>query len=317
MYTLIQHIEYLMMRYDCVVVPGWGALVAQYSESFYNPSAGVVERPRRSLGFNADVDHNDGLLAQSIVRREGVDYESALRMIAEGVAVYKRQLADGYEVPLGRLGFFHSNEGRAEFIPFYHEMMVDNYFGLRSVSFRPLEEVLPEEPVLPKPTPRIFSRRVWKVAASVAALIGLSVLLTTPITVNHNQNLAGLNLPEMKTAAAVHAPVDWSDFEADLAVGLPTYELRTVAQPAAVEPENGLLLDDGGANLLIIASLSSQRQAEGYIAEHPDLGAHMRVQQSGPKLFLVYVARSGDYNRLLGIRSTLPARYAQSWILER
>ena len=70
MFSIIEHIEYLITCHDCVVVPGWGAFIANYDASTYDATKNVMARPRRSIGFNASVSHNDGLLAQSLMRRE-------------------------------------------------------------------------------------------------------------------------------------------------------------------------------------------------------------------------------------------------------
>ena len=72
-----------MTRHDCVVIPGWGAFIANCSPARYDADREVMERPHRSIGFNASVSHNDGLLAQSLLRREGMDYDEAMRFIAD------------------------------------------------------------------------------------------------------------------------------------------------------------------------------------------------------------------------------------------
>lgn len=65
MFSIIEHIEYLMTRHDCVTVPGWGAFIANYSIAEYDAVHEVFTRPCRTIGFNASVSHNDGLLVQS------------------------------------------------------------------------------------------------------------------------------------------------------------------------------------------------------------------------------------------------------------
>ena len=72
MISIVQHIEYLMMYNDCVVVPGWGALIANYAPS--QLQGDTMLKPRRSIGFNPSITHNDGLLATSIARRHGISY---------------------------------------------------------------------------------------------------------------------------------------------------------------------------------------------------------------------------------------------------
>ena len=95
MFSIIEHIEYLMMRHDCVAIPGWGAFIANYNTSRFDESREVMERPQRNIGFNASADHNDGLLVQSLMRREGLDYDEAMRFIANSVTSFRQQLSKG------------------------------------------------------------------------------------------------------------------------------------------------------------------------------------------------------------------------------
>ena len=95
MITITQHIEYLMMYNDCVVVPGWGALIANYAPS--QLQGDTMLKPRRSIGFNPSITHNDGLLATSIARRHGISYNEACNVIATGVASFKSQMATNIE----------------------------------------------------------------------------------------------------------------------------------------------------------------------------------------------------------------------------
>lgn len=329
MYNIIEHIEYLMMSHDCVVIPGWGALVAQYSESFYNPQAGHIEKPQRKLGFNASVNHNDGLLAQSLVRREGLSYSDALKFIAQSVSSFRQQLSQGNEVSLGRLGFFHSDsDGHIEFIPFYHETCNDNYFGLRSVKFRPLLEMAQEQAnqaetstTRPMTSRRLsMPRHYAQIAASIVALVCLTVLLTTPIIVNHDQQqLASLDLP--KISGPHRQVIDWNHAKIDLAIGLPAEAVLDQQQAqeqakikAQHEAEQNLLLNEGGKYYLVISSLTSAQQVAAFKQSHPDLAAQMQVMKSRGKLYRIYVARSYDPAHLLKIRDQLPENYSDAWI---
>ena len=213
MISLIQHIEYLMMNNDCVVIPGWGALIAQYSESFYNEKSHVIQKPQRQVAFNAAVNHNDGLLAQSLIRRERITYTQAVQCIDQNVESFKKLLAQGDELSFGRLGFFHAtSKGHIEFVPFYHETANDEYFGLRSVKFRTLAEIQAEKQAQQQFEQAVAAamqrrpnhwRRWAQMAASIAVLISLAVLLSTPIISNQdtNPNYASLNLPQVKKAA--------------------------------------------------------------------------------------------------------------------
>ena len=96
------------MQGDCVVVPGWGALVASHVPSTSTQSS--INRPSRLIAFNPSIAHNDGLLAMSVARRHNISYDEACKVIADNVTVFRRQLATGSEVPFGRLGFFKNDD---------------------------------------------------------------------------------------------------------------------------------------------------------------------------------------------------------------
>lgn len=317
MYTIIEHIEYLLTSHDCVVIPGWGALVAQYGESYYNPIAGHIERPRRELGFNASVDHNDGMLAQSLVRREGISYDEAMRFVGQSVSMFRQQLSQGNEVSLGRLGYFHSDDGcRIEFTPFCHEQCVDGYYGLRNVGFRPLaDEAARAEAQAAAAAAfatQATSHRGWnraiQVAASILVLLCLTVILTTPIVVNRShQDYATLNLPSVTKPQRQVIEVQQTDNTSK-----PEVVSQPTEQPA--QPSSQLLLDEGGNCLLVVASFGSAKQAEAYVQMHPDLAGQMQVSRASERLFHVYVARSHDQAHLYALRAKLPEGYGDSWV---
>ena len=72
------------MRNDCVVIPQWGAIIAQQEEPRFEN--GRVMPARRYFTFNAQVDHNDGLIASSLMRRHGITYDQAMREVSAHVA---------------------------------------------------------------------------------------------------------------------------------------------------------------------------------------------------------------------------------------
>lgn len=315
MYTIIEHIEYLLTSHDCVVIPGWGALVAQYGESHYNPVAGHIERPRREVGFNASVNHNDGMLAQSIVRREGISYDDAMRVVSKSVSMFRQQLSQGNEVSLGRLGFFKSTDDqRIEFIPFYHERSNDNYFGLHNVKLRPLSEEAHRAEAAAAFAPQSPRRHAWsrplQVAASILVLLCLTVVLTTPVIVNRNhQDYATLNLPKVTMPQQQVLDMTAADNGTQQAPADHPTE-----QEANVEPASSLLLDEGGNSLLVVASLSSMEQVEVYKQHHADLADKMQVSKASKKLYHVYVARSNDKKHLYALKAQLPDKYKKAWV---
>lgn len=334
-----------MMSHDCVIVPGWGALIAQYSESFYNEDAGIINKPQRKVGFNSSVNHNDGLLAQSIVRREGITYDEAMRFIADSVTTFKQQLnADG-EVSLGRLGFFHNCDGQPDFIPFFHESCNDEYFGLRSINFKTLAQMREEQfaaedqaeaeaaaAIIEKPQQRSWARRAMQIAASVVLLLALVPVLTTPIMREDNKDLAGINLPQMQRPAEASTIVNWDSVNVDLAIALPdqafddkhSHRHHSKVEEEEINNQNDIEIDDkkedilegtsgSGRYYLVVSSLVTNKQVSDYMASHKNLKGKMHVLKRGNKL-RIYVARDNDPSRLMKAKQYLPEEYSDAWV---
>ena len=324
MYSIIEHIEYLMLNNDCVVLPGWGALIAQYSEAMHDHRQGCLVRPQRRVSFNASVNHNDGLLAHSIMRREGVTYDEAVRTITQSVQGLRRQLYREGEVSMGRLGYFQLRNDAVEFMPFLGGVPCDDYFGLRSISVMPLahEEQEGRQVAAVQWTegPQVsFVRRYWQVAASIVMLLGLTALLTTPIVVDKQPSYASMSLTHVSKPHS-QPVVDWSGVKADFVVGLPQGKLgSTQSQAVASSSEktsnpSNLLLDEGGKYSLVISTLSNLKQVSQYMAAHPDMAAHMQVEHASSKIYRIVVARSHDKSRLWRLREQLPPGYEDAWI---
>lgn len=310
MFSIIEHIEYLMTRHDCVAIPGWGAFIANYDPSRFDEDQEVMEHPRRSIGFNASAAHNDGLLAQSIMRREGLDYDEAMRFITDSVATFRQQLTMGCEVSMGRLGFFKLNEGQhIEFVPFEDDNACNRFYGLHDLDIKTvsvLEQELQEEEsaaaaIVPKQR-NLFSRKASQIAASVAVLIGLGVMLTTPIIVDRNHNMASIS-PE------VSAPQSQQ-------LGGMTVQQGVVPQAIETVENHPMIAKVGNASgkyFMVIATLRNQQELDAFKAKYASLVPYMKMLDY-KGYTCVYVARSDDYSTLMGLRGELPESLRDVWI---
>lgn len=76
------HIEYLLLRHDCVVVPGFGAFINARSEARVDSESGQVYPMMREVRFNSALVHDDGLLAGSFARKYRVPFAEGRRCSA-------------------------------------------------------------------------------------------------------------------------------------------------------------------------------------------------------------------------------------------
>lgn len=311
MISMIEHIEYLMLSNDCVVVPGFGAFIAQYTSSNNCAQNSTFTSPKRSISFNASINHNDGLLANSIAKKALIPYAEALKQIEKSTTICRQALSDGSEVPFGRLGFFISNaEGHIEFIPFHHELANDDFFGLQSFSFPTLAErnaqVATEETVsetYSEPEINIgrrnwFSHKAVQIVASIVMLVCLTFALSTPIIVDKpTHQLATLNVPTptMPKHKVVKAE-----------------EISQQKQVKAVSEKKET--NSNGRYAIIICSLKKQSQVAQYFQENKDINPANVIKKNG--YYMIYFNRGDNYQELVKEAKQMPKPYTEFWITQ-
>lgn len=314
MISMIEHIEYLMLNHDCVVVPGFGAFIAQYNNSSIpSENEDTFRSPKRNISFNASITHNDGLLANSIAKKYAISYAEALSIVEQNTTVFKQSLAEGSEIPVGRLGYFFSNsEGNIEFFPFFHPFTVNDYFGLQSFHFPTLEELnaSTEENATPHVQPLIpendapeqstqwWGRKVLQYAASIVVLLGLTFALSTPIVVDApGSQLATMNIPTPK---------------APQKAAKPQKKTPVALQPKATAKQASSPEANDGQFAIVICTLSNEKQVAQFFQWHKDLSPSNVVKHN--KNFLIFYKRGNDVNQLLKEAKAMPKQYSSYWI---
>lgn len=311
MISMIEHIEYLMLSNDCVVVPGFGAFIAQYTSSNNCAQNSTFTSPKRSISFNASINHNDGLLANSIAKKASIPYAEALKQIEKSTTICRQALSDGSEVPFGRLGFFISKaEGHIEFIPFHHELANDDFFGLQSFSFPTLAErnaqVATEETVsetYSEPEINIgrrnwFSHKAVQIAASIVMLVCLTFALSTPIIVDKpTHQLATLNVPT--PTMPKHKVVKTEEIS-----------LQKQVEAASEKKE----ANSNGRYAIIICSLKKQSQVAQYFQENKDINPANVIKKNG--YYMIYFNRGDNYQELVKEAKQMPKPYTEFWITQ-
>lgn len=140
-----RHIEFLLRKHDCVVIPGWGALLCRYVPARYAADGHTMLPPGRELAFNALLSDSDGLLVASVARKEGIPFEAAAAMVQTEVEQMAVTLREEGELQLGRMGRFTATEsGDTVFEPAYLAGVNGNYYGLRPMTLPLIEGVQPE-----------------------------------------------------------------------------------------------------------------------------------------------------------------------------
>ena len=311
MISLIQHIEYLMMYHDCVVVPGWGALIANYRSSEVNGN--TIEHPKRIISFNSSITHNDGMIANSLSRRHAMTYDQACELISNNVRAFRQQLASGTEVAFGHVGYFKlTADNKLDFMPMNAGIALNEFFGLSPININPQEQRDDAAAII---TPQLITwRDRIKVAASAAAILALGFLFSTPAIFNASTQTASLNVMELRTQPSHNIdvkPVSKATSN-DMKFAV-VDENKAQEEKAAFEsPCNDGMPCNGKYSLVINTCHNSQRaeQMIDYYAKH---GIKAIVVTRGEYHDIV-VAQSDSKQELKEVKQLLPKRYRKAWV---
>ena len=111
------HIAYLLTMHECVIVPGLGAFVVSPSSPEKSKRWNILSPPSKFLGFNSEIKHNDGLLANSIAKEKKCSYKEANLLIEKYVIDISHALDEGKIVRLPWVGTLHSSDAKSLFQP--------------------------------------------------------------------------------------------------------------------------------------------------------------------------------------------------------
>lgn len=181
--AIATHISDLLYRYDCVILPGFGAFLTQKESAHYNENAKAFYPPKKRISFNSQLKKNDGLLANYIADIRGIKYSEAVYSIAEFVEKLNKQLAKKQTVNIENLGSLSlSSEGILQFEPVTENNYLTEAFGLsnvpaieitRAIYKKQVEALEEKAPIQFTPERRNVSP-VWKYAAVGLIALGLS-----------------------------------------------------------------------------------------------------------------------------------------------
>ncbi len=157
--NLVEHIERLLLKHDCVIIPGFGGLVVNYESAHIVSAKNLFIPSVRKIGFNIHLTYNDGLLAQSLMKEQTCSYEMAIKQIDDYVQDILAKLKKEQRLQFGKIGTF--SIGRNNCIVFEPELnseLTSQYYGLEEVYCLPGAQ---------HAQPVTFSRFVWHAAAAI------------------------------------------------------------------------------------------------------------------------------------------------------
>lgn len=143
MRRLIRHIERLLFRETCVVIPGVGAFLRHTEGAVADYPKGLIYPGHSRISFNSALNQNDGLLVKSYSDAYSYGYKRSLRLLEKDIEELKSELLASGVVQMGEVGqLLRARSGAITFVPNEsHPFSVDTY-GLQPVAMLPAVSAL-------------------------------------------------------------------------------------------------------------------------------------------------------------------------------
>ena len=287
MTNISQHIEFLLRRHDCVILPTIGAFIASYKAAHINNEWGIITPPKREIYFNASINNNDGLLANSIARKNRISFEAANRLLLQEIEKIRTHLEHEKEYSVGKLGIIHyGKEANLDFEPFKSDVQYNSHYGLLQFKMKTLAEIDNENSPSVSQQATVVTRRSDKnyyipvnkqfarYAAMFIVVFFAAISLSVPLGQNQNQEFASI-VPIKKTIIQ------------------PTEELQktvvedTIApQPVEMEMAEKVVETVAPECYAVVATVRSIEEAEKFIRQ-ADTEKELRIITVG-KMSRVY-----------------------------
>jgi len=125
------YISDLLYRYECVIIPNFGAFLTQRVSATIDDASNTFHAPKKVMSFNEQIQQNDGLLAHYVADVEKIPFEIANQKIDKRVKLLKSYLTQGETLTFKNIGeIVFNNEGKILFEPKYHLNYLTDSFGL-------------------------------------------------------------------------------------------------------------------------------------------------------------------------------------------
>ena len=136
--TVVLHINALLHRHDCVIIPDFGAILTHKVSAQIHETTNTFYPPKKVLAFNEQLNQNDGLLANHIAKCEGCSYSEAIQQIKLFTLQISNSIKEQGTYSIKHIGVFSLNiEGRLVFKPNYLNNFLVESFGLSHFTYEP------------------------------------------------------------------------------------------------------------------------------------------------------------------------------------
>lgn len=313
-------IRELLFGHDCVIVPGFGGFIGNYTPARIDRSTGTFYPPVKQISFNRNLNHNDGLLVGKISESGSVTYGDARNLVENFVGDLRKKLAKGEKVVFDNIGTFVNNqEGNVLFEPDINVNYHLDSYGLESFQCLPLEGYDVRKRIMrhtqKDPVKQASMRKLlWRAAViipilSVAVAISLKTdLFKTKVDISSMNPLVTAEFESNKNA------VDSENSKT----------LVAIAENIKPEPVNPVptevitpVVSEVEVFCIITGSFKSERNALTQVNNLKKEGFEPEILKTSNGFFRVSVMRCDGFDAALSKKDNISKKYPQAWVLRK
>jgi hypothetical protein len=329
----------LLLRHNCVVVPGFGGFVAKQVAAELDFQKGILSPPKKALLFNRFLLTDDGLLLAEYARQQGLYYEDAKAQLQAFTDSMQRQLLNGETIKLAKLGTFNrQSDGQITFEQDRFFNLLLSSYGLTNLNFvsKPVETV-EEAPIIELEPALGVSKINWARVAAAACFLPLAfysfwiptqtTALQSGLFSSSDFNPLHQQVGPAYKKASLHLrsspPKNTSslDFQLEESPRLETYEwqpgyafmVEIPAVPTATSTASTAATADAAYDF-IVGCFSNLQNAQNLQRKLQRDGFGARLIQNGP-LTKVSAGAAQNLTELQQIQQQAAARGLQGWVL--
>jgi len=318
-------IRELLFGHDCVIIPGFGGFIGNYTPARINKSTGTFYPPVKQISFNRNLNHNDGLLIGRVSLSGKINYGDARSLVEDFVTGVRKRLEKGEKVVFDNIGsFLNNNEGNLQFEPDqsvnYH---LDSY-GLEPFHCLPLEGYdvrkriirhLDKDP-LRQPSIRKLVLRAAVIVPLLALIVAVSLKTNLFSSKAETLNLNPLVTAEFennKKAVDEGNVIDSSLIKEGS--GISKKEVSDTSVPATVVPEviKPVVAESNGY-FVITGSFKSKENADTQVNMLKEEGFSPEIVTTGNGFYRVCAMMCNDVSTAVSKKDSISKKFPGTWI---
>ena len=310
-------IRELLFGHDCVIVPGFGGFIGNYTPARIDKSTDTFYPPVKNISFNRNLNHNDGLLVGRISGSCKINYGDARNLVEEFVAGVRKKLEKGEKVVFDNIGsFINNHEGNVQFEPDRNTNYHLDSYGLDSFQCLPLEGYDVRKRIIRNtdrdPLKQASIRKVIWRAAIIIPLLSLIVAVSLKT-----------DLFRSKVEATTLNPLVTAEFEnnkkaVDEGSTFKLAKIDEKTEPIADKTSHTEIIvpvaTESNAYVVITGSFKSKENADSQVNMLKEEGFSPEIIASENGFFRVCAIMCKDLNTAVSKKDSIVKKFPGTWV---